>query len=75
MVTAVERPAVTDAAGSMHGFPAALTSFVGRAAVVDEIAGQLGQYRLVTVTLVLNTFGIARTVRKVLASSPRLSAR
>ncbi len=38
------------AAGSMHGFPAALTSFVGRAAVVDEIAGQLDQYRLVTVT-------------------------
>src|SRR5580700_6723532 len=50
MVTAVERPAVTDAAGSMHGFPAALTSFVGRARVVDEVAGQLGQYRLVTVT-------------------------
>ncbi len=46
----VERPAVIDAAGSMHGFPAALTSFVGRAAVVDEVAGQLGQYRLVTVT-------------------------
>jgi predicted ATPase/DNA-binding CsgD family transcriptional regulator len=41
---------VTDVAGSMHGFPAALTSFVGRAGVVDEIAGQLGQYRLVTVT-------------------------
>jgi predicted ATPase/DNA-binding CsgD family transcriptional regulator len=34
----------------MHGFPAALTSFVGRAAVADEIAGQLGQYRLVTLT-------------------------
>jgi len=34
----------------MHGFPAALTSFVGRAGVVDEIAGHLGQYRLVTVT-------------------------
>jgi non-specific serine/threonine protein kinase len=34
----------------MHGFPAALTSYVGRAAVVDQIAGQLGQYRLVTVT-------------------------
>ena len=50
MVTAVERSAVTDAAGSMHGFPAALTSFVGRAGVVDEIAGHLGQYRLVTVT-------------------------
>src|ERR1700684_2118202 len=50
MVTAVERSAVTDAAGSMHGFPAALTSFVGRASVVDEIVGHLGQYRLVTVT-------------------------
>jgi predicted ATPase/DNA-binding CsgD family transcriptional regulator len=50
MVTAVERSAVTDATGSMHGFPAALTSFVGRAGVVDEIAGQLSQYRLVTVT-------------------------
>ena len=50
MVTAVKRSAVIDATGSMHGFPAALTSFVGRAGVVDEIAGQLGQYRLVTVT-------------------------
>ncbi len=50
MVTAVERSAVTDATVSMHGFPAALTSFVGRAGVVDEIAGQLSQYRLVTVT-------------------------
>jgi predicted ATPase/DNA-binding CsgD family transcriptional regulator len=50
MVAAVEWSAVTGAAGSMHGFPAALTSFVGRAGVVDEIAGQLGQYRLVTVT-------------------------
>ena len=39
MVTAVERSVVTDAAGSKHGFPAALTSFVGRAGVVDEIAG------------------------------------
>jgi predicted ATPase/DNA-binding CsgD family transcriptional regulator len=50
MVARVERPAVTDAAGSRHGFPAALTSFVGRAGVVDEIAAHLGQYRLVTVT-------------------------
>src|SRR5271165_2263899 len=50
MVTAVERTAVIDATGSTHGFPAALTSFVGRAAVVDEIADQLAQYRLVTVT-------------------------
>jgi hypothetical protein len=29
----------------------------------------------ITITLVLNTFGIARTVREVLASSPGLSAR
>jgi predicted ATPase/DNA-binding CsgD family transcriptional regulator len=34
----------------MHGFPAALTSFVGRAGVVDELAGLLAQCRLVTVT-------------------------
>ena len=46
----MERSALADAAGSMHGFPAALTSFVGRAAVVDEIAGQLGRCRLVTLT-------------------------
>jgi ATP/maltotriose-dependent transcriptional regulator MalT len=50
MVAAVEPSAVTDAAGSVHGFPAALTSFVGRANVVDEIADHLSQYRLVTVT-------------------------
>src|SRR5580658_327185 len=50
MVTAVERSAVADEAGGMHGFPAALTSFVGRAAVVHQVAAQLGQYRLVTVT-------------------------
>jgi predicted ATPase/DNA-binding CsgD family transcriptional regulator len=50
IVTAVDRSAVADAAGSMHGFPAVLTSFVGRARAVGEIAGQLGQHRLVTVT-------------------------
>jgi predicted ATPase len=50
MVAAVEGSAVAYEAGSMHGFPAALTSFVGRAAVVDQLAGQLSQYRLVTVT-------------------------
>jgi predicted ATPase/DNA-binding CsgD family transcriptional regulator len=37
-------------AGGLHGFPAALTSFVGRALAVDQVAGQLGEYRLVTVT-------------------------
>jgi len=41
---------VIDAAGATHGFPAALTSFVGRAGVVDEIAGLVGECRLVTVT-------------------------
>jgi predicted ATPase/DNA-binding CsgD family transcriptional regulator len=34
----------------MHGFPALLTSFVGRVGAVDEVAGLLGEYRLVTVT-------------------------
>jgi predicted ATPase/DNA-binding CsgD family transcriptional regulator len=50
MVAAVERSALVDATGSMHGFPATLTSFVGRDAAVAEVARQLGQYRLVTVT-------------------------
>ena len=34
----------------MHGFPAVLTSFVGRAGPVREVAGLLGECRLVTVT-------------------------
>ncbi len=38
------------AAGGVHGFPAALTSFVGRAGAVREVAGLLEEYRLVTVT-------------------------
>ena len=38
------------AAGSVHGFVPALTSFVGRAGDLDEVAGLLGEYRLVTVT-------------------------
>ena len=37
-------------AGGVHGFVPALTSFVGRAGEVDEVAGLLGEYRLVTVT-------------------------
>ena len=41
---------MADAAESTHGFPVALTSFVGRAQAVGEIADQLGQDRLVTVT-------------------------
>ena len=34
----------------MHGFPAALTSFIGRADAVCEVADLLDQYRLVTIT-------------------------
>jgi predicted ATPase len=46
----VERSALAGAAEVLHGFPAALTSFVGRAQVVDEVASRLGRGRLVTVT-------------------------
>jgi non-specific serine/threonine protein kinase len=34
----------------MHGFPASLTSFVGRAQATADIAAQLAEYRLVTLT-------------------------
>jgi non-specific serine/threonine protein kinase len=34
----------------MHGFPAALTSFIGRAGALGEVAGLLAECRLVTVT-------------------------
>jgi predicted ATPase/DNA-binding CsgD family transcriptional regulator len=49
-VTAVERSAVADGAGTTHGFPAELTSFVGRAEAVDDVVRLLGDHRLVTVT-------------------------
>jgi predicted ATPase len=49
MVRGVGTAAVT-AAGEMHGFPAALASFIGRAGALREVAGLLGEYRLVTVT-------------------------
>ena len=38
------------AASSVHGFPAALTSFIGRAEPLREVAGLLSDHRLVTVT-------------------------
>ena len=41
--------AVGTAAG-LHGFAPAMTSFVGRLAAVDDIAGLLSEYRQVTVT-------------------------
>jgi predicted ATPase len=44
------RGAAGMAAGGMHGFSPALTSFVGRAGEVEEVAGLLNDYRLVTVT-------------------------
>ena len=42
--------AAAAAAGAVHGFPAALTSFIGRAGPVREVAGLLERHRLVTVT-------------------------
>jgi predicted ATPase/class 3 adenylate cyclase/DNA-binding CsgD family transcriptional regulator len=37
-------------APGVHGWPTALTRFIGRAAQVAEVAGLLGEFRLVTVT-------------------------
>ena len=47
--TGVGVSAAATAAGGVHGFPAALTSFVGRAGPVREVAGLLERHRLVTV--------------------------
>jgi predicted ATPase/class 3 adenylate cyclase/DNA-binding CsgD family transcriptional regulator len=44
------RPAGGSAAGGVHGFPAPLSSFVGRAGAMGEVAGLLDRGRLVTVT-------------------------
>jgi predicted ATPase/DNA-binding CsgD family transcriptional regulator len=41
--------AAATAAGGVHGFPAVLTSFVGRVAPVREVSGLLERNRLVTV--------------------------
>jgi predicted ATPase/DNA-binding CsgD family transcriptional regulator len=50
MVTAVRRSTEAGAAEGMHGFPVALTSFIGRAEAVADIADRLSQCRLVTAT-------------------------
>ena len=50
MVTAVGQSAAAATEGGVHGFPAALTSFIGRAGPVREVAGLLERCRLVTVT-------------------------
>jgi predicted ATPase len=46
----VEGSAADTVAAGVHGFPAVLTSFVGREQAVREVAGLLERYRLVTVT-------------------------
>jgi predicted ATPase len=46
----VGRSAAATVTGGVHGFPAVLTSFVGRAGAVREVAGLLELHRLVTVT-------------------------
>jgi predicted ATPase/DNA-binding CsgD family transcriptional regulator len=46
----VGESAATAAAGITHGFPAELTSFVGRVGAVREVGGLLERYRLVTIT-------------------------
>src|SRR5215831_15814613 len=50
MVIVVGRSATGAVAGGVHGFAPALTTFVGRAAAVAEVAGLLEERRLVTVT-------------------------
>src|SRR5436305_7398153 len=46
----MEGAAAGMAAAGVHGFPAVLTSFIGRAGALREVAGLLEEYRLVTVT-------------------------
>jgi predicted ATPase len=46
----VVQPAAGITPEIVHGFPPALTSFIGRAGTVEEVASLLGVYRLVTVT-------------------------
>ena len=48
--TGVEGTAAGTAAAGVHGFPVALTSFVGREQAAREVADLLDEYRLVTVT-------------------------
>src|SRR5215470_2892389 len=49
-VIVVGQSAAGAVAGGVHGFAPALTSFVGRAGAVAEVAGLLAGHRLVTVT-------------------------
>ena len=49
-VTTVERSAAAGAPDALYGFPAELTTFVGRTRAVAEVAAHLTRYRLVTLT-------------------------
>jgi predicted ATPase len=46
----VGQSAAVTAAGGVYGFPAELTSFIGRSGPVREVADLLAEHRLVTVT-------------------------
>ncbi len=48
--TGVRERGPVAAAGEVHGFAVALTSFIGRAGAIRDVAGLLDEYRLVTVT-------------------------
>ena len=48
--TDVGRPVTVTVGGGVHGFPAVLTSFIGRDGPACEVAGLLEESRLVTVT-------------------------
>jgi hypothetical protein len=48
--TGVEGPGAAAGAVEVHGFPAALTSFIGREEAVRDVARLLEERRLVTVT-------------------------
>jgi predicted ATPase/DNA-binding CsgD family transcriptional regulator len=50
IVIAVGQSVAVAAADGVHGFASALTSFVGRAEAMGEVAGLLAECRLVTVT-------------------------
>jgi predicted ATPase/DNA-binding CsgD family transcriptional regulator len=47
--TGVDGSVVASAGGGVHGFPAVLTSFIGRAEAVSVVGALLGERRLVTV--------------------------
>ena len=55
------------AAAGVHGFPVVLTSFVGRAGEVREVAGLLEEYRLVTVT---GPGGVGKTRLAAIVAGP-----